>query len=685
MICLHNDPNGGFGYFRFNDTVDNFFSPAGFDLRLPRGTGTHYFGARRDGTLSFDGTLDDSVVHLGAPFTETNFDDVYSAWVAGEAPDGVTITLRGYLAYTDSTVPLRLLGGTAISGTSIPLTLTAPDPAHFTAAACAFGVQVVLDGVDISARVTGPVRISHEENASGLCTVEISPTTGALDLADYERKPITIDFVGIGTDGSELYTRRRFTGTTSTATHDPDTGVLTIEGTTDLQGFFEALDRDTIANLLPGSRWSEHIFDERADGWQYALDRLSTIAAECHLDEWGRFVLVPWARKSAADITYTDSERFDGSLRLDRVALRDLLTRVTINMDFRYARLRHREIGVMLVEGLPFCTWLDGWGTLPSKDMIRSAADSTEWTRTSDIYFKELPPAGSYCSPLRGWNGDAEEFCLSASWKASRRWAQTVTEQYAITVHCPDLEEAVGEIPIEEDYGLEAVYDATDYEQDRAFTGEPTGSVLSGTTSDWELAADEVETAGRTELEAAEECAIEKGKIEILRRARLNRVSFSPVYRPDVSLNQTVEVDTPYLECTGKVAAISEVIDPASGTLEQTIEVALSRHGGSGLAATTPTAPADQPELPAETPTSRQYYLQYRIGGTAGVPADNDAWDGFITNVQPFRRVIGANLYQTRFVLRMPEIEEAARDAIEVPAAASFEIEVPQDPLTIGA
>jgi hypothetical protein len=278
----------------------------------------------------------------------------------------------------------------------------------------------------------------------------------------------------------------------------------------------------------------------------------------------------------------------------------------------------------------------------------------------------------------------SEALCLTARWKAARRWAQTVTEQYAITVYAPDLEEAVGEIALEEDYGLEAVYDATDYESDRSWNDRPGGFVLKAATNDWESEATDVEYAGRAELEDAEECAIEKAKTEILRRARLNRVTFSPVYRPDVSLSSTVEVDTPYLTCTGKVARIEETIDPTTGTLDQTLEVAISRHGGSGLAATTPTAPVEQPEFPAEEPTPRSYTVQYRIGGTTNAQEDDPEWDGFVTNVQPFRRVPGEPLYETRFVLKMPEIESTAREAIDVPAAESFELEVPEDPLTIG-
>jgi hypothetical protein len=208
--------------------------------------------------------------------------------------------------------------------------------------------------------------------------------------------------------------------------------------------------------------------------------------------------------------------------------------------------------------------------------------------------------------------------------------------------------------------------------------------VLDSGTQDWTLEATTVEAGGRDELEDAIECAVAKAQTEILKRARSNRVTLSPVYRPDLSLHMTVEVDTPYLECTGKLARIEETIDPARGVLDQSIEIALSRHGGSGLAVTDPPAAPTQPAAPAETPTPRHYYMQYRIGGTTNAIPDNDDWDGYMTNVAQVLRDPAAPVYQTRFVVRMPEIEESARDAVAVQAVQTFGVAVPQDPLTMG-
>ena len=54
-----------------------------------------------------------------------------------------------------------------------------------------------------------------------------------------------------------------------------------------------------------------------------------------------------------------------------------------------------------------------------------------------------------------------------------------------------------------------------------------------------------------------------------------------------------------------------------------------------------------------------------------------------MTNVQASLRYPGAAVYRERLVVAMPEIEAAARDATRVPAAQSFEVEIPEDTLTM--
>jgi hypothetical protein len=611
----------------------------------------------------------------------------------GQGPSQTAAAIDEYRIYSAALTPGEVAELYDLaSGTTLPIAVS-PDlsatleidtgnAAHYLGTAARWSALVTLDSVDISDQITGEIDIEAEENASALASFEIIPTAGTINLDDYERKPVQISFEGRGDDGSLLYTERRYTGITTQAVYDPDTGVLTIDCTTDLQGELENSTRAEI-DAIVGGLWSEHVFDDQADGWQYAQDRLSTIASEIHVDRMGDLEVVPWAAGSVWT-TFTDSTRFGGSLAFQRASRRELLSRVRINFDFRFVRLRHREIGVSFTESLTFCDFLDGLGRLASREVIASAADSNAWTRTSLITYGDLPAAGSVCDPPRIWLGDNDErFCLSASWTAARRWAQTITEEYTLDVIAPDVEEAIGIQATNLDYGIEAVYDASDYERITDFDGPPTGAVDSPDSYDWQLDATEAERTGRTAMEAAQSCALAVAKTMILDRARANRVTFEPVYDPTIDLSRTLRVNTPGLVATGKVAGYRETLDTGTGALTMRVELAISRHGGSGLAVDEALDPAPEPTQPTETDTGRTYTVSTRSGGVIGAAADNDEWDGWITNAYGGARTDPSNVYRERFVLRMPEIEAEAREAIAVQQVVEYEAAVPQDELTM--
>jgi len=546
-----------------------------------------------------------------------------------------------------------------------------------------WGVLVTLDAVDISSQLVNEVRITAEETASGLCAFQLIPGTGAIVLGDYENKSVEVSYLVKDATGATLSTIRRFTGTTTTAWYDPDSGLLSVEATNDLQGRMETSDRATIDTLIPTGSWSKHVFDEGADNWQYTQDRLSTTPAELHVDPSGNLEVIDWAAKTTPDVTLTDTERFADTLTLKRNTRRDLISENVINFDFRFTRLRHREIAVTFTYSPGICGYLDGDATVPQRSMIQSAADSNQWTRISDISFTDFPDTGTICSG-KNWIKDGSEFfCLGASWTAARRWAQTVTEQYAMTVTAPDIEAAVGVQAVSENYGVEAIYDSRDYENITAFDSSPTGSTLSPKTDDYQLDADATTANGRTEMEAAQAVALSKAKTEILERARRNRVSVGAVYDPSITLASTVRVNTPSLVAKGKVFAYTERLDVSTGAQEQTLEIAISRHGGSGIATDDPITAPTQPEQPDETPTSRTYALGVHIGGVIGAGADDPDWDGYVCNAYADAQTDPTNLYRERFVVRMPEIEETARNATEVQATQSYEVEVPEDELTL--
>lgn len=640
-----------------------------------------YIGSTADPAHYFDGLIDDVAVFTTA-LTAQNIADIFAE--AGPAgPASLPVSLYGTIQTSAASLPLNLNSPAENAAQSLSTRLEGPQPAHYQGTTPRWGLIVTIGGADVSDRLIGQATVNHEEGSSGVCRVLFDPASGSIDPDDYERKTVTVTFVGKDAAGATLYTARRFTGVTTIAQYDPETATMSIAATTDIQGRLEQLPREAIDNLVGGS-WSEHVFAEENDGWQYAQDRLSTVPKEIHANQYGQIEVSDWAAKVTADYTFTDAERFNGTLSYQRASRRELLSQVVVEMDFRFSRLRHREMNVIFVNSLGFCGYLNGEGQLASKNTVLSAANSSSWTRISDITFTDLPAPGTYCSPSRGWVGDPlGSYCLGASWLAARRWAQTITEEYAITIRSPDIEEAIGQQTTSLSYGIESTYDSDDYERITDFSGAPNGAVLSPKTNDYQIDATDDERNGRLEMEAAQTVAIEKARTMVLERARKNTVSFEPEYTPGLFLDHTVSINTPYLVAKGKVAAIGESYDVNSQQPKMVAVVALSRHGGSGSGTDTPVEAAAKPEQAEEEPTARSYYLQHRSGGTTGAIPDDPDWDGWITNAFGAAQTDPTTRYRERFSIRMPEIEQVARASTSAQQAVEFTVAVPQDTFTM--
>lgn len=654
---------------------------------LPSGSAPLLFGTDYAGQPNmWPGVLDEGIV-IPAFLSESDLADIYAAASVGPTDSILPMRLYSYMTSPAVDLPMRLSTPVLAPAASLPMNLESAEPSHYLAAEARWRPQVVLNGVDISGRITGAISISAAEDANTLCTLAFIPLAGPLDPEDFERKPLRASFVGQSQGGVDQYSVRLFTGVVSTASHDPDMGIVSVEGTTDMPGWLENVERDVIDDVVGGYH-SPHVFDDSADGYQYAKDRLSTVQSEMHIDNYGHFVVVPWAAKVVPDVTLTDSGRFNGTLRIVRASRRDLITRVRIKLDFRFARLRHREITAKLVDSLGLCSHLNYNWRLPSRDMVRSVFDGTEWTRISGITFVELPstPQANICGGTNwnpGVNNAAAALCLGASARMARRWVQTVTEEYTLDVVATDLEQAIGPQMVNEDYGIEATYDSGDYERIRSFSEAPAGSTYSAETKDWQKDATGAEYDGRIAMQDLQECALAKAKATIRGRARGNRAHVACVFRPDITLASTVRLDTPGLTVKGKVAAIEQTLNVDTGDLEMKLELALSRQGGSGLASDDPLTPAAEPSDPAETPTDRTYAVGYRLGGLITSPPDDETWDGYMCNPQESLRDVGAPVYRERFVMHMPKIEETARNAASVIQAQEYVVTVPEDELTM--
>lgn len=582
---------------------------------------------------------------------------------------------------------------------SVPIAWVAPDLSVFPETTQTWTPAVYIDGTDYSARLTGVISIDTEEDSSTLANFSIHPATGTLDPLSYIGRLVWID---ITTDSDTI---RKFRGVVSNAVYNPDTGLMAFTCTNDLQGYFENATRTEIDSVI-GGYWSEFVFASYGDeshGWKYATDRLSTQFKALHLDVNGNPVLTSLTAKPTADYTFTDAKRFNDTLSVSRATRRELLNRVRVLFDYRFTRLRQRHIYYEFVHakqvgssltGLSQCDFLQDAYDLCEKAQIESAVENSGWLMYGTPDYLLPPGSGVYrCpgsqspwSPQSGYSinwvfpeSARQKTCFSARFTIAKRFAQTVTEQYVFDVRADDSIERVGELGIEERFGMETEYDATLWESE-PFTSTADGATLDS-SGDYVLDANDGDN-GRTAFNNAQTTALAQAQVDIKKSHRQNRVSFEVPYHPLIDITHTARCESSYLTAQGKVRQVTHTFDTDTGEATTFIEIAISAHGGSGLVTDTALDPVTPPEQTIPDYT-REFTIPYRMGGESDSEPYDEEWQGYLTN----RASITGNYhrYDVAFKIETPAIDSAFRDAVEIPSTNTANVAIDQDTLTLSA
>jgi len=544
---------------------------------------------------------------------------------------------------------------------------------------------VTIDGTDISAQLTGVIDITIEKTASAIAAFTIRPAIGALDLLAWIGANVTIDYK----DGA--WATRKFTGVVSSPVFVPATGLVTFECTGDLQGKLETKTRTEIDSIID-SEWSKDVFDDNADGWQYAQDKAKTVPASLWTDKNGAIRFSDWEAKATEDYLFTAADIKPGSVSIKHASRRNMVNRVRVSLDYRFYNKRQRTLHFSLVHDRPFCDWLNQGYTLPARETIRSAAESTSWVLTS-ISFTPLPPTGAiYCDgEPRGWSytANAAARCLGANFSMARRWGQQVTENYILDIQGDDSIEASGEMGVRESYGIRSEFDYNEWERGQEYDGVAIGAGLHpGGSGDYNIEAD---TDRRTEMEQAQRTILAKASTEILETHRETQVSFDILMRPDLDLSHTVKLQTSNVTAKGTIERIRERLSIKDGSAVSTITLGISRHGGTGIGSGTPLDPADRPDALTETPFSPNVPLGFRIGGNltggagglGGYEGPSDEHNGWSTNRADQTYDPNLIYYDEQMTVIVPEVEEAAINSVALQTPQLFHVQIPEDLLTL--
>lgn len=599
---------------------------------------------------------------------------------------------------------------------SATISLQTADQTLADATAAYWTLKCVVGGTDISGLLTGDISVEYEEDASGLATIVLHPNTGAILLTDYVAKPITLTYQQVNSAGTVLYEQLLFRGYVSDPLYEPAPGTLTLECTTDLQGALDNQARAEIEALTAGS-WSPFVFEEGAQGYDYAMDRMRTRAASMWHSPGG-IIITDWAAKETADIELADSQIVAESISYENASRRDLLNKVGITFDYRFQRQRQRTINVVFGVDSTFCNFLINGFNLPQRSMIETISSGGGWYLQGAVNYVDLPPTGYYrCFPFApgssakyiGWGNlvgglllddpDTDLLCWGASWKVAKRWGQSITERYSIAISAPQSRSGNGDIAKTESYSMTCDQDISDWIEDERFqgTGVKEDFAIVGDSYDGgsyvlgDVARDATddELTGRDAADLAREVMIAAAVTDVLQAHRSTRLRFMSTFQPFINLTKTVRIDTDHVTAKGKVRRTTHKFGINSGEASTEVELAISRHFGSGLVSSSPITPDDPPEKLEETNIPRRKYLTSHVGGRTDSLDILDSWDGYFTNyiydptnTEPFAsdpQNPQTVIYPETFICEYPEISGAALDTMELPAEQEIDVEIPED------
>ncbi|MBX9754636.1 MAG: hypothetical protein K2X80_07775 [Pseudomonadaceae bacterium] len=571
-----------------------------------------------------------------------------------------------------------MLSGSPLNSTPLSGLNTAPPFVLTTiAAGLAFRwrLRVLVNGADVSARLTGSVSVDRERGAAGVASLVLQLAAGPVVPADWVGRTVVIYYVS--TAAGVTTEALRYTGRVVKTEWNALLRQLACQCGDQLQQRGEALTVEQIDALTAGSFWSADVFDPVAgrSRWDYALERMSTIAASLDSAADGTLQVSSWYA-AAPSFEFGPNTTIYDSISVGYADLTSLTNKVEIEADYRFSRLRqqnvhyswkHPEAGSF--DGLAaFCVWRHNSAETPDVAMVVSATEGAGLTMLDGAGYNRLPPSGAYCDPPAGWINNYPDLLLEAVWNGGRRWAQSVTEQYRFTVIAEASVALAGEVISRDRVALEVETDSADQWASDPFTAG-------------ENSIEDVRDEPRRVT--ALECVLNQAATTIIAAHTATQISWdTPTSMVmGIDLTHTLRLDDQGVKAQAKCSRIADSFDLLGGTAITTLSIAVMRGGGAVSDSLTPPA-FMAPPPPGEVVAVA---LASQLGSRNESPIYDDLLDGFAGNYDDNDLDINAGLvaFPRRFILSAPEVPADLRDEFPVEIAATYRVIIPNDLLEL--
>ena len=572
--------------------------------------------------------------------------------------------------------------------------------------------EVILDGVDVSASLLGEIQVEAEENVARVAHFTLRPAVGPIELTDWVGADVQISFVRKDPVTLLVTSKiRMFTGLVDVPEYDAQMRLTTYQCSDNLQQRTEQLDRPTIDSLIQG-RYSDLIFDVEEDNWSYAQNQQSTVPKAFDISPQGVFREgTDWASKVTPDYLFTADNIIDESHSVELEDYRGIITTVEIDCDYAYERLRQRDGRWVWNYPGNFCDYTQNNHTIPQKERIESAMNGTTWVLTA-LNFTDLPPSTLVTTcPVAGFvsawintpQGLGPLFALGASGTLTKRFAQSIKEEYRLKLIAPQIATVFGgPVVAKINKSIRSEYDTDKWEDSL----DPPESVVStilriGTSDDFFEDMIDEQVASRADFDEAILVLIDQGKAMVLDAHRQNMVNFDVALVPTIDVIHTIEIDTETLDARGKVFQVVHTMDIDSGEARTQCTLAVSKSNGDPVTTDPTVVPPIPDTISQMTTTNATIRLDTRYGGQIGgtgttgaasadkvsdpIDPENEdpPFNGYTGNKSPADA--GSIIYSPTFGINMDAIDANDRDEIVAEQPFEYTVAIPNELLLMFA
>ncbi|NWD49016.1 hypothetical protein [Pseudomonas gingeri] len=538
-------------------------------------------------------------------------------------------------------------------------------------------LSVLVNGVDLSARLTGQMSVDRERGAAGVASFTLQMLPGPVLPMDWVGRTVTIDYI---TAAQGVTTRkRRYTGRIITTEWDPLMRLLVCHCGDQLQQRVEAMTVADVSALIP-SYWAPEVFEapEGRSRWTYAQECLGTIQQSLDSSADGALRLTSWYA-GPEDYVFGDGTTIYNTVKVSYADLSSLTNKVEVDANYRFPRLHQRVQGYIWVHPdtrgsggtQGFCAWRRHSSELPDIEMVKSAATGAGYS-ILETAWDRLPLTNTNpCGDGIPWANIYPDLLLGASVLGGRRFTQAVTEKYTLSVVAEESIAQAGEVISRQSLSVEFTSDFAEKWESNPFGMDVPGNVPPAL----EVGTGHIDERSEAQRLSAFRCVLNQAKTAIVLAHTATTISWDvPTSMVlDIDLVHTLRVTDQGVSARARCSRVQDSFDLAGGTAITTFSIAVMRGGGSvSDALVPPAAPIVEQEESAPF-----IELATQLGRLNDSPPYREDLDGFSGNSDAGNNAIEG--FPRRFQIVSPEIPATERNESNVAVGATYRVAIPND------